>query len=279
VGTIQKPRQLPIYDSAQLANPLLDDLSALVKYRDLLVRLVLRNITTRYKRSLLGVAWTMINPLMTMLVMALVFSSLFTGRVSYYPIYVLSGLVAWGFFAQTTGSIMTELIWGGSLLQRVYVPRTIFAFSALGTGLVNFALSLVPLLLLLLVFGAPLTPMLAFVPVAMLLLSMFTLGLGLVLSTLAVQFGDVVEMYQIVLVAWMYLTPIIYPITIIPEEFRSLFLLNPMYYMIEIFRAPIWQGQLPDPETTLIAAALALTTLLGGLWFFVRKADEIAYRI
>jgi ABC-2 type transport system permease protein len=130
-----------------------------------------------------------------------------------------------------------------------------------------------------LVTGAPFTPALLALPAAVLLLAVFVLGLGLVLSTLAVQFGDVVDMYQILLTAWMYLTPIIYPIEIIPPENRWLFLLNPMYYFIEIFHALILNGQLPEAWITLTAVAIALISLAFGLWFFLSKADDLVYRL
>jgi ABC-type polysaccharide/polyol phosphate export permease len=279
MATISDQSMLPIYDSSRRRNPLLSDLADLVAYRDLLRLLIRRNIVTRYKRSVLGIAWTMLNPLLMMMAMALVFSQIFTSAVRYYPIYILTGLLLWSFFSQTSTAVMTELLWGGSVLQRIYVPRTIFAFSALGTGLVNFVLSLVPLLLLMIVFGAPLTAALFWLPAAMALVALFALGLGLFLSTLAVQFGDVVEMYGFLLTPWLYLTPIIYPIDIIPAENRWLFLLNPMYYFVEVFRAPIRDGQLPDPSLILVAAALAVSSLLGGLWFFLRKVDDLVSRL
>jgi homopolymeric O-antigen transport system permease protein len=271
--------KLPVYDSAALRHPVAEDLTQLRQRRDLLWRLIQRNITTRYRRSLLGVAWTMLNPLLTTVVMAIVFSQLFVSQIDHYAVYVLAGLVAWGFFAQTSAAIMSELIWGGGLLHRVYLPRTIFAFSALGTGLVNVGLAIVPLLGVMLVTGAPLTPALLALPVAVLVLAVFTLGLGLVLSTLAVQFGDVIDMYQILLTAWMYLTPVIYPIEIIPETYRWLLLLNPMYYFVELFRVPIQYGRLPDLSTALASLAIALVTLAGGLWFFLSKADDLVYRL
>jgi ABC-2 type transport system permease protein len=279
MGAAPGQTKLPIYDSGALRHPVAEDLSQLRQRSDLLWRLIQRNITTRYRRSLLGVAWTMLNPLLTTLVMAIVFSQLFVSQIDHYAVYVLSGLVVWGFFAQTSAAIMTELIWGGGLLHRVYLPRTIFAFAALGTGLVNVGLAIAPLLGVMVVTGAPLTPALVALPVAILLLAGFTLGLGLILSTLAVQFGDVVDMYQILLTAWMYLTPIIYPIEIIPETYRWLLLLNPMFYFVELFRAPIQYGQLPDLPTVLVSLAIALVTLAGGLWFFLSKADDLVYRL
>jgi ABC-2 type transport system permease protein len=279
MATISDHLAVPVYDSARMRSPLLADLRALIVYRDLLLLLIRRNIVARYKRSVLGIAWTMLTPLLMMASMALVFSQLFITSVEHYPVYILSGLLLWTFFSQTSTAVMTELLWGRSILQRVYVPRSIFAFSALGTGLVNFALSLVPLLLIMLALGVPLTLALLWVPVAMALVALFALGLGLFLSTLAAQFADIIEMYQILLSTWLYLTPIIYPLTIIPAEHRWLFLLNPMYYFVELFRTPILQGRLPDLPVILTAVAIALGSVLGGLWFFLRKVDDLVTRL
>jgi ABC-type polysaccharide/polyol phosphate export permease len=221
----------------------------------------------------------MLNPLMMMTVMTLVFSNIFRMELEHYAVYILSALVFWNFFAQTTSSAMNELVWGGSLLTRIYVPRSIFAFTALGTGLVNIFLSLVPLLLIMLVTGAPLRLSLFFLPFSILIIAMFSLGMGLFLSALGVYFVDVLEMYQIVLTAWMYLTPIIYPLDIIPVNYQWAFRLNPLYYLLEVFRQPIYAGKLPDLHILTVACVLSFLMLLSGWWFFTRKADEFAYRV
>jgi ABC-type polysaccharide/polyol phosphate export permease len=127
--------------------------------------------------------------------------------------------------------------------------------------------------------GVPLTPALLFLPVSILFTTMFALGVGLFLSVLAIDFADVADIYQIVLTAWMYLTPIIYPKDIVPTQYQSLFNLNPMYHLLEIFRTPLYAGTLPGPYKIAVAGIVALTTLLVGWWFFTRKADEFAYRV
>jgi ABC-2 type transport system permease protein len=267
------------YDSARRRPYYVDELLALLNYRELVMQLVSRNVKTRYKRSVLGVAWTMISPLMMMTVMTIVFSSLFNTRIENYAVFLLTGLTVWGFFSQTSAGIMTELTWGGSLLSKIYVPPSAFAISALGTGVVNLILSLVPLLLIMAVTGMPITPAFLFLPVPILFVCMFALGLGLVLARLAIFFADIAEMYQILLMIWFYATPIIYPIDIVTDERRILLLLNPMHYLIEVFRAPVYHGQLPSGQDTLIAATVSVVTLLVGWVYFTKKADEFAYRV
>ncbi|HZS07226.1 MAG TPA: ABC transporter permease [Blastocatellia bacterium] len=268
-----------IYDSSRRRSLLVEELFELIRYRDLLVQLIVRNVKTRYKRSVLGIFWTMLNPLLMMTVLAIVFSNIFRIQTKYYAVYVLSGLICWNFFAQTTSAAMSELLWGGSLMNRIYVPRAVFAVSALGTGLVNLVLSMVPLVLIMLVTGVPITVWLLFVPVPMILLSMFALGVGLFLSTLASYFADVLDMFQIILTTWMYLTPIIYPKDVIPEQYRWLFNLNPMYHLLEVFRAPFYAGWLAGYKTVLAAGTVAVVALLFGWSFFTRRADGLPYRI
>jgi ABC-type polysaccharide/polyol phosphate export permease len=182
--------------------------------------------------------------------------------------------------AQTTTSAMTQLTWGGVLLHRIYLPRTTFAIASVGTGLVNLVLSLVPFGLVMVFSGSPLRPAVLVLPISILLLALFALGLGLLISSLAVYFPDVAEMYQIVLSAWMYLTPIIYPETIVPAAYRRWMLdLNPMYYLVQVFRSPIYDGTWPSVARLGQAAAIALVTLAIGWTIFTRRADEFAYRI
>jgi ABC-type polysaccharide/polyol phosphate export permease len=270
-----------IYDSSRRMNPAIDEFWEAIRYRDLILQLVRRDVLTRYKRSLLGVAWTLINPLGMMIVLTLVFSQVFRfGGTQDYPVFVLSGLLAWTFFSQTTTAAMVNLVWGGGMLNRIYIPRASFALAAIGTGLVNIVISLVPLLLVMVVTGIPIHLSFLFLPVPILFLAAFSLGLGLLLSTIAVYFPDVKEMYQIVLTAWMYLTPIIYPEEVLPEAYRTLITaLNPMYHLVELFRIPILPGRFPTLEEILPAFLIALVTLIAGWWAFSQKADEIAYRI
>jgi ABC-type polysaccharide/polyol phosphate export permease len=219
----------------------------------------------------------MLQPLGMMVIISIVFSQLFN-RIGGYPVYLLSGLLAWNFFSQTTNSIIHQMVWGGPLLRKIYIPQTSFALSAIGTGLVNFFLAVVPLILIMLIVGVPIRWSLLFLPVSMLFLAAFALGIGLAISTAAVFFPDVSEMFQIILLGWMYLTPIIYPLDIIPNRLQSLFMLNPMYHFVQLFRFPVYEGLLPSIRTIEISLGFALVTLLFGWFIFSLKSDEFSYR-
>jgi ABC-type polysaccharide/polyol phosphate export permease len=267
------------YDSAAIRSPAIQELIELWRYRDLLKLLVINSIKTRYKRSSLGVLWTLLNPLLNTLVLSIALSRLLRFHVDNYPIYLLVGLLVWQFFSQTTMTAMNNLVWGSALIKRIYLPRTVFTLSVLGNGVINYFLALIPLLLIMLAMRQPLRATLFLLPLAVLLLAMFTLGVTLLLSTLSVFFVDIVDMFGIVLTAWFYLTPIIYPLDVVPEQVLPFMRLNPMYIIVELFRSLIYFGELPSPATVAVAFILAIVALLGGWWLFTRKADEFAYHL
>jgi ABC-type polysaccharide/polyol phosphate export permease len=265
------------YDSSHQQLRIFSELHALFKYRHLISELISRNIKSRYKRSILGVAWTMINPLLTMLVLYIVFSQLFAHSIPRYAVYLLSGLLLWSFFAQSTVAAIRDLVWSGGLLQRIAIPRSLFALAAVGTGLINLLLALIPLAIVAFISGSKLSWALFFLPVSLMLAAIFSLGVGLGLSSMAVFFTDIVDMYQIILLAWMYLTPILYPIEILPEQFRGFLIANPMYYILECFRMPIYLGVLPSIDILIKATLAATLSLFLGSWLFVRKYNDFAY--
>lgn len=267
------------YDSKRRELRAFDEFINLISFTDLILQLTRRDIVSRYKRSSLGILWTMLNPLGMMIILATVFSNLFHSVVG-YPVYVLSGIIAWNFFSQTTSIALHQMVWGAALLRKIYLPRSTFVVSAVLTGLVNFLLSLLPMALVMGYSGIPFKSALLFLPIAIFCLSLFSLGLGLILSTVAVYFSDVADMYQMVLLAWLYVTPIFYPKEILVDANRQwLFEYNPMYYLIELFRVPIYEGQFPGFSNILIGIGIACTTALVGWVVFSRQSDDFVYRI
>ncbi len=267
------------YDSARHRLTVLGELRELVRYRDLLRVLISKTIKTRYKRSAIGILWTLLNPLLTMLVLTIAFSAVMRSAVPSYPVYLLIGLVVWNLFSGSTAWSMGTYIRAGSLLKQAHMPPTVFAVACVGNCLINFFFSLVPLCIMMLFLGHPFYATWAFVPFALLLVSAFSLGVALFMSALGIFFSDVVEMYQIALQAWFYLTPIIYPAEFLPDRYAWIIWANPMYHMIELVRAPIFLGHLPQASTFIICTLWALAALIGGARYFVRKSDEFAYRL
>lgn len=251
----------------------------IVQYRSLLRDLVARDLKVRYKRSVLGIGWTMLNPLLTMLVFTMVFAHVLRVPVEHFTVYFLSGFLLWNFVAQTTSWSTGCLLSYAPLIKKIYVPRAIFVLATVLAGLVNLVLSLVPLALIMVLSGHPFRPALAFVPVAMLLGMVFSLGLSLLLAPLCVMFADIVPIYQVVQTLWLYLTPVMYPITMVPPEYRSVVHANPMSYLVETFRAPIYAGVLPDATMLLGAVVCAGGALVVGWIVFDRYTDRIAYYV
>ncbi len=270
---------LPVYDSATTGRlSLVASLQEVLAYRDLLWLLVGTNIKTRYKRSLLGVAWTFLNPLATAIVMTVAFSAIFRFSMQHYAVYVLSGLLFWTFFQQSSSQSMSSLVWGAGLLKKVYVPAAVFPMSAVGTGLVNLLLSLPPLFLIMFVLGHDFSPALLFLPVPVILVTAFTLGLGLLMASYAVYFSDVVEMFGVVLRIWFYLTPVMYPEKILPAKVLPVVRLNPVYNLVVCWRDPIFNGSLPPLSALLQAGAWSAGMLLLGWWVFTRRSHEFSLR-
>ncbi|MBL7163401.1 MAG: ABC transporter permease [Anaerolineales bacterium] len=267
------------YDSSSEVHPFVEEFQALMAYRGLVVQFVARAIKTRYKRSILGVVWTMLNPLLTMIVLTVVFSQLFRIQIENFPVYVLSGQLVWTFFSTTTSSAMGEMIWSGELIKRIYVPKSVFAVAAIGTGLINFLFSLLPLLIIALVLGVSISPAMFTWLLTIPLLSIFSLGLGLLLSTATVYFADMQPVYNVLLTIWLYLTPVIYPIEIVPQQWHWLFRINPVYYFVEAFREPLLNGKVPGWEIWLPATGFALAIFLIGGLVFTARSSEYAYRI
>jgi ABC-type polysaccharide/polyol phosphate export permease len=280
VDALAARRDAPVvYDSARRGSAPLEELQSAWQYRDLIAQLISRDVKARYKRSVLGIAWTMLNPLLMMAILTLVFSEFFRFEVRHYPVYLLSAMIMWNFIGQTTTAAMSHLLWGGQLMTRIYVPRTVFALAATGTGLVNLGLALAPLMAIAVISGVPVTPSLLWLPLPIVLGAMFALGAGLFLSTIAIRFPDIVDMYQVLLSALYFLTPIMYPKSIVPVEWHWIFNVNPVYHLIEAFRAPIYASWPAGPNTVLAAASAAVAALVIGWTVFASRADDVPYHL
>ncbi len=262
-----------LHNSADQPLSVVRDIRELLAYSHLLGNMVQRDLTVRYKRSVVGFFWTMLNPLLLMIILTIVFSTIFRFEgVQHYETYFLSEYLVWGFFSQTTVTTMLNLTLHGALMKRVRVPKAVFAVATTLSGLANLCLSVIPLLAIMLAVGAPISPAMLFLPVSFLIIGMFTLGVALGLSALAVYFDDVSQMYQVATVGWMYLTPIIYPESIVPDKWMWLMRLNPLYHLFELARYPIYRSALPPGSVVGISLLLAVVTLAVGWGVFQRLA-------
>lgn len=246
-------------------------------YRDLVRELVFRDLKVRYRRSAFGFLWTVLQPLLTMLVMHAVFSSLFRFRIESYSVYVLAGVLFWNFFSQSITASMNSLRGNADLVRKVPVPLFVFPLATVISGVINMLLALIPLLAIIVFTGHGLRPTLLFLPVSILIVAAFTLGAGLLLSPLAVFFVDVVELVGVVLGLAMYLTPIIYPMSIVPASFLWIVRFNPIRSILEVFRDPIYYGKIPPLSHLAVAVGIAVVALVIGFLAFRRSADRIPF--
>jgi ABC-2 type transport system permease protein len=276
-GTAGASPHVPIYDSARRRPRWIEEAVNLWLYRGLVHELVIRDIKTRYKRSILGMVWTMLAPLLNMVALTLVFSAILKTAIENYPVYFMAGSILWTFFSQTTSNAASQTLPSNELAKRMFVPRSVFIASALGGGLVNLALSLVPMCLILVVTGFPLHATWVFLPVSVAITSLFTAGVALMLFTMASRFADIREMYLVLVQTWFFLTPVVYHPSIVPPKYRFALWTNPMYYLVQTFREPIYDGTIPSATLVLGSLALSLTVLVTGWVFFCHRVDDMAY--
>jgi ABC-2 type transport system permease protein len=246
-----------------------------LRYRDLVWTLVVRDLKVRYRRSSIGFLWTMLQPLLTMLVLTLVFSSLFRFNIRNYPVYALAGILFWNFFSQSIITSMNSLRGNARLLSKLPVPKAVFPLATVIAGVINLLLALVPLFAILLVTGHPLRPAVLFLPVAILLASLFNLGAGLLLSPLSTFFSDITELVGVVLTLLMYMTPVFYPMTIVPDRFLWAVRFNPLRSVLEVFRDPIYFGKIPPPGHLAVVVSIVILALVVGGITFRKTSDRI----
>ncbi|MDP9122414.1 MAG: ABC transporter permease [Acidobacteriota bacterium] len=249
------------------------------RYRDLVLTLVARELKVRYRRSTIGFLWTMLQPLLMMLVFYVVFSKLFRFDLPNYPVYALAGVLFWNFFSQSIVSSMNSLRGNAQLLQKLPVPKAVFPLATVISGVVNLVFALVPMILILLWREHSLPVSLLFLPVSILLAALFTLGAGLLLSPLAVFFSDVVELIGVLLTVLMYLTPIFYPMAILPEKVRWVVRFNPVRSILEVFRDPIHNGKIPPLSHLGVSITIAVLALALGSFIFSRSSDRIPFYV
>lgn len=206
------------------------------KYQPLLNELIARDIKTKYRRSLLGVLWTILNPLLMMVVLSVVFSNLFRFDIEYFPVYLLSGQLIFNFFSESTTNAMSAIIANGPLIKKIYVPKYMFVLSRIFSSTINLLASFTALICVMLVMRVRLhyTVLLSWIPLG--LIVFFSLGVGLILAAITVKFRDIMHLYSVFTTALMYLTPVIYPMSILPEWLEKIVLLNPITNILMMFR-------------------------------------------
>lgn len=250
-------------------------LRGLYQYRALVGQLVLKDIKLKYRRSFLGYVWSVLNPLLAMTVMYLVFSNMFRFEMAHYPAYLMIGQTLFTFMTEATNQAIYSITGNADLLKKIYVPKYVFTLSKVSSSLVNLLFSMGAMLIVFVFTGVKFSWYMLLVPVVLVQLYLFSLGLGLFLAQAAVFFHDIQYIYSVLTMAWMYLTPLFYPMELLSDGMqKAVSMCNPMYQYITQFRMLVLYQELPSAELLLYGTGFALVFLLFGTRSFLRSQDN-----
>lgn len=244
------------------------------KFLPLLRELVVRDIKVRYRHSALGMVWTVLNPLLMMVVITIVFSTLFKQDIPNFPIYYLSGSLIFSFNSESTTTALNSIISNASLIKKVYIPKYLFPLSNVLSGLVNLGFSLIAMFIVMLITGAPFHATLLLLPIPIFYTFLFATGLGILLSAVTVYFRDIAHFYSVFILAWTYFTPVFYPVDILPESAIKLMQCNPMYHFVTYMRDLVLYGTFPTMQENILCLGMGIGMIVLGLFVFYKKQDN-----
>ena len=247
----------------------------LFKYKDLLKELVSRDIKLKYRRSFLGYIWSILNPLLIMIVLSVVFSAMFNKNIENYPVYLITGRTIFEFITGSTNAAMKSVTGNAALLKKTYVPKYIFTLAKITSNMVDMVFSLGALLIVMIATRTPFQWEIILLPLVIAQAYIFCCGLGFFLAQFNVFFRDMQHIYKAVTTAWMYLTPLFYPIERLPILLQAAIkTFNPAYFYVTQARYMVLYGQLPDAKLFLGGWFWAFAMLIVGVWSFQRSKDK-----
>lgn len=248
-------------------------------YRALLWEFVKKDIKLKYRNSFLGIIWSMLNPLLIMVVLTFIFSNLFKNKIPNFPVYCLSGRLIYDFFAQATNQSMNSITSKSSLIKKIYVPKYLYPLSRVISSFIIFLISLVPLILIMIVTKVQFTKMTLLILYPLVCLFFISLGVGLVLATINVFFRDMQHLYSVVLLVIMYASAIFYSADIINPQYVAILNLNPILPVIQVFRDCILTGQITATYSWLLCAMYAIVSVIIGMIMFYKNQDKFILHI
>lgn len=268
---------------------MLTQLRELIGYRSLIVNLMVKDLKTRYKRSVLGFLWSLLNPLAMMVVFTVVFTVILPSQINNYPIFLLCGLLPWNYFTSGVMVSINSVVGNANLVKKVYFPREVLPISSVLANLVNFLLGLAVLMVVLIVFRMNFSPWLWLLPVVIIIQTCFLLGVVLFLSAVNVYYRDTLMIMDVVLLAWFFLTPVVYALDVLPTAYsvlglninvlRLMYILNPMASLISAYRDLLYYGYRTDLDFFLRTAATSIAILVLGYWYFTRHSRDFGEKV
>lgn len=254
-------------------------LYAFEKYSFLLSQLVSKDFKTKYRRSILGVIWSVLNPLMMMLVLSAIFEFVFRHNIDNFPVYLILGQTLFALFSDATNNAMMSIMASSGLIKKVYIPKYIFPMEKVLFAFVNFCVSLIAVSIVLFVSGVQLHLTILFLPLLLVYFLLFTSGVAVFMSCIAVFFRDMLHLYGVLLTVWMYATPIIYPIETLGAKMQFLLQLNPLTHYVVYFRNIVMLGIVPSLRENIICLVVGVFSMLIGFWVFKRQQDKFILHI
>lgn len=254
-------------------------LKTFFKYNYMLRLFVKRDIEKKYKGAYLGVMWSLLNPLLHMIVLTIIFSALFKNDIENFPMYLLVGRIIFGYFSSTTNSSMRSIIGSAALLKKINFPKYMVVLSTVISEFIIFLISFIDLFLIMAITKTPITLSFIVMPIYLVLFFLFVLGFSMILSISTAYFRDIQHLYSVFITILTYFSAIFYPTSIVPEQFQFLFLFNPVYQFIEGFRDIIYSGVFPSMENLMICTTYTLISLLLGCIIFVKYKDKIIVKL
>ncbi len=236
--------------------------------------LVSKDFKLKYRRSVLGVAWSVLNPLFMMIVLSIVFSYMFRWNIDNYPLYLILGTILFNYMSAATSTGMTSIIDAASLIKKIRVNKAVFPLEKVVFELLNFVISLIAVVLVMAWFRVVPTANILFLPLLMVYVFLFCAGLSLLLSALAVFFRDVIHLWSVIITAWTYATPLFYPIELLSPALQQVMLFNPMYHYVTYFREIVLWGTTPGLMENLIGLGMGLIMLVIGIFAFRRSQKK-----
>lgn len=247
----------------------------LKKYKPLLTQLVQKDIKLKYRRSVLGYVWSILNPLMIMAIMVLVFSNMFRFDIENYPVYLIIGQTIFNFISEATNQAMWSITGNAALMKKTYVPKYIFTFSRITSSFVNMLFALGAMFVVFLICRVRFSVNMFFIPLILVQVYIFALGLGMLLAAGTVFFRDVQYIYGAFLTAWMYATPIFYPLEQLSGGLQWVIKhFNPLYAYIAQFRTIVLNAVFPDLRLIAFGFGVAFLMLGVGVWVFLKTQDK-----
>ncbi|WP_135556437.1 ABC transporter permease [Paenibacillus cymbidii] len=251
----------------------------LYRFREVLFNFASQELKVKYKKSVLGFLWSLLNPVLTISVSSMVFAAIMRFELNNFVVFIYSGLLPWGFLSLTIDGSPNALINSEAFIKKVYIPKLIFPLAGVLSNFINMILSMLSLFILLLFIGLKVTPALLFLPFSFIIAFIAASGISFILSTVTVFFRDIRHMVGVVTSAFFYLTPILYPLEHIPAKYAWIIKFNPFYYIVQLFRYPLYYGYFPSLKILVISISVSLLLAIVGYVIFTKNEKNFVYRL